>query len=57
MPSIDHVRSLDMLDASFHVFTQEALAKNQEELQKEIKINNVMLKQEIETQVLPDMEA
>ena len=46
-----------MLDASFHVATQEILAKNQEELQKEIKINNAMLKQEIETQVLPDMEA
>ena len=46
-----------MLDASFHVATQETLAKNQEELQKEIKINNATLKQEIETQVLPDMEA
>ena len=31
--------------------------RNQEELQKEIKINNATLKQEIETQVLPDMEA
>ena len=26
-------------------------------MQKEIKINNAMLKQEIETQVLPNMEA
>ena len=34
MPSIDHVSSPDMLDASFHVFTQETLAKNQEDLQK-----------------------
>ena len=36
---------------------EETLARNQEELQKEININNVTLKQEIETQVLPDMEA
>ena len=57
MPSTDHVNCPDMLDASFHVFTQETLAKNQEDLQKEIKINNVMLKQEIETKVLLDMEA
>ena len=33
------------------------LAKNQEELQKEIKINNAMLNKEIETKVLPNMEA
>ena len=57
MPSIDHVSSPDMLDASFQVFTQETLAKNQEDLEKEIKINNVTPKQEIETKVLPDMEA
>ena len=57
IPSPSQVSSLDMLDASFHVATQETLAKNQEELQKEIKINNATLKQEIETQVLPDMEA
>ena len=57
IPSPGHVSSPDMLDASFHVATQETLAKNQEELQKEIKINNATLKQEIETQVLPDMEA
>ena len=57
IPSLGHVSSPDMLDASFHVATQETLAKNQEELQKEIKINNATLKQEIETQVLPDMEA
>ena len=36
---------------------RKTLAKNQEELQKEIKINNATLKQEIETQVLLDMEA
>ena len=46
-----------MLEESVHISTQEALAKNQEELQKEIKINNVMLKKEIETKVLPYMEA
>ena len=46
-----------MLDASFHVATQETLERNQEDLQKEIKINNATLKQEIETQVLLDMEA
>ena len=46
-----------MLDASFHVATQETLAKNQEDFQKEIKINNAMLKQEIETKILPYMEA
>ena len=57
IPSPSHVSSPDMLDASFHVVTQETLTKNQEELQKEIKINNATLKQEIETQVLPDMEA
>ena len=57
IPSPGQVSGPHMLDASFHVATQETLAKNQEELQKEIKINNVTLKQEIETQVLPDMEA
>ena len=57
IPSPDQVSSPDMLDASFHVATQETLAKNQEELQKEIKINNATLKQEIETKVLADMEA
>ena len=56
MPSTNHVSSPDMLDSSFHVATQETLTKNQEELQKEIKINNETLKQEIETQVLLDME-
>ena len=44
MPKTNQVRSPDMLDASVHIFTQEALSKNQEELQKEIKINNVTLK-------------
>ena len=34
IPSLDQVSSPDMLDASFHVATQETLAKNQEELQK-----------------------
>ena len=57
IPSPDQVNSPDMLDASFHVSTQETLANNQEELQKEIKINNATLKQEIETKILPDMEA
>ena len=57
MPKTDQVTCLDMLEASIHISTQEALAKNQEELQKEIKINNAMLKQEIETKVLPYMEA
>ena len=57
MPKIDQVSSPDMLEASVHISTQEALAKNQEKLQKEIKINNATLKQEIETQVLSDMEA
>ena len=57
IPNPGHVSSPDMLDASFHVATQETLTKNQEELQKEIKINNAMLKQEIETKVLSDMEA
>ena len=46
-----------MLEALVHISTQEALAKNHEELQKEININNMTLKQEIETKVLPDMEA
>ena len=31
MPKADQVSSLDMLDASFHISTQEALAKIQEE--------------------------
>ena len=53
IPSPSQVSSPDMLDASFHVATQETLAKNQEELQKEIKIKNATLKQEIETKVLP----
>ena len=57
IPNPGQVSYPHMLDASFHVASQETLAKNQEELQKEIKINNVTLKQEIETQVLPDMEA
>ena len=34
IPSPDQVSSPDMLDASFHVSTQETLAKNQAELQK-----------------------
>ena len=34
IPSPDQVSSPDMLDALFHVATQEPLAKNQEELQK-----------------------
>ena len=42
MPSTNQINSLDMLDASFHVSTQETLAKNQEDLQKEININNVL---------------
>ena len=49
MPKKDQVTSLDMLEALVHISTKEALAKNQEELQKEIKINNATLKQEIET--------
>ena len=57
IPKTNQVSSPDMLEASVHISTQEALAKNQEELQKEIKINNVTLKQEIETKVLPNMEA
>ena len=57
LPSPGQVSGPHMLDASFHVATQETLTKNQEELQKEIKINNATLKQEIETRVLPDMEA
>ena len=57
IPSPGQVSSPHMLDASFHVATLEPLAKNQEELQKEIKTKNVTLKQEIETQALPDMEA
>ena len=44
MPSVDHVSIPDMLDASFHVSTLETLAKNQEDLKKETKINNVTLK-------------
>ena len=46
MPKTNQVSNPDMLEGSVHISTQEALAKNQEELQKEIKINNVMLKQE-----------
>ena len=57
IPSTYHVSIPYMLDASFHVSTQEALAKNQEDFQKEININNATLKQEIETKLLPDMEA
>ena len=57
MSKTDQVNSPDMLEASVHISTQEALAHNQEELQKEININNATLKQEIETKVLPDMEA
>ena len=57
IPSPGQVSNPHMLDASFHVATQETLIKNQEELQKEIKINNATLKQEIETQVLQEMEA
>ena len=57
MPKTDQVNNPDMLEASVHISTQEALAKNQEELEKEIKINIATLKQEIETKVLPDMEA
>ena len=34
IPSTNHVNSPDMLDASFNVSSQEALAKNQEDLQK-----------------------
>ena len=34
--SLDQVNSPYMLDASFQVATQETLARNQEELQKEI---------------------
>ena len=34
IPSTYHVSSLDMLDASFHVSTQETLTMNQEYLQK-----------------------
>ena len=56
IPSLSQVSGPHMLDASFHVSTQKTLAKNQEDLQKEIKINNATLKQEIETQVLLDME-
>ena len=48
IPRPGHVSSLDMLDVSFHVSIQETLAKNQEDLQKEININNATLKQEIE---------
>ena len=45
MPITNHVNNLDMVDASFHVSTQKTLAKNQEYLQKEIKVTNVTLKQ------------
>ena len=54
--SLDQVNNHYMLDASFYVATQETLARNQEELQKEIKFNNATLKQEIETKVLENME-
>ena len=54
--SQDQVNSPYMLDASFQVATQETLARDQEELQKEIKFNNATLKQEIETKVLENME-
>ena len=57
MPSTNHVNSPYMLDASSHIFTHETLIKNKEDLENEIKINNVTLKQEIETKVLPKMEA
>ena len=57
MPKTDQNNSPDMLEASVHIYAQEALAKNKEELQKEIKINNAMPKQNIETKVLSDMEA
>ena len=57
IPKTNQVSSPDMLEASVHIFTQETLSKNQEELQKEIKIKNATLKQEIETKVLPNMEA
>ena len=57
IPSLGQVSGPHMLDASFRVATQGTLVKNQKELQKETKINNAMLKQEIETQVLPEMEA
>ena len=45
MPSTNHVSGPDMLDASSHVSTHETLAKNQEDLEKEININNATLKQ------------
>ena len=54
--SIDQVNSRYMLDASFQVATQETLARDQEELQKEIKFNNATLKQEIETKVRENMK-
>ena len=57
MPKTGQVSSPDMLEASVHISTYEALAKNHEELQKEININNATLKQEIETKVLPDIKA
>ena len=34
IPIPDQVSNPDMLDASFHVATQETLAKDQEDLQK-----------------------
>ena len=37
IPSSDQVSSPNMLDASFHVATQETLTKNQEELRKQNK--------------------
>ena len=57
MPKTDQVNTPEMLEASVHISTREALAKNQEELQKEININNATLMQEIETKALLDMEA
>ena len=54
--SLDQVNNPYMLDASFYVSTQETLSRNQEELQKEIKFNNAMLKQEKETKLLENME-
>ena len=36
MPRTDLDSSPNMLDASFHVSTRETLAKNEEDLQKEI---------------------
>ena len=46
-----------MFDVSSRISIQETLIKNKKELEKEIKSNNVMLKQDIETKLLPYMEA